>query len=174
MNFLLRFHPGVLFFLLVFPTFFWSFSVSGICFFLLWTGVYIGWIYSIGKTMNALMPDKIRPNIKYFNFYCTGSVTMLFIMVALTYFNSTLYKLEDPIRIGITVALTLFYFFLFFSMWMFAARMLESVTEGRLVYRSDSIRAFFYFWMFPIGVWYIQPAVKRVLDKYRSHPAVNP
>jgi hypothetical protein len=24
------------------------------------------------------------------------------------------------------------------------------------------------FWMFPIGVWYIQPAVKRVRDKYGS------
>ncbi|MGZ3814089.1 MAG: hypothetical protein ACXVB0_23960 [Mucilaginibacter sp.] len=49
-----------------------------------------------------------------------------------------------------------------------AARMLESMFEGELVNRSDALKAFFGLWFFPFGIWYIQPAVKRVLDKYDS------
>ena len=64
--------------------------------------------------------------------------------------------------------------FLFYFIWswlyisMFAARMLESVIEGELANKSDSLKGFFYFLFFPIGVWYIQSAVQRVLAKYKG------
>jgi hypothetical protein len=53
--------------------------------------------------------------------------------------------------------------------FMFAARMLESAIEGKIVNRSDSLKTFFYIWFFPIGIWYIQPAVKRVLIQQEIH-----
>jgi len=48
----------------------------------------------------------------------------------------------------------------------FAGKMLESVIEGEIVGNSDALKAIICFVIFPVGLWYIQPAIQRVLAKY--------
>ncbi len=132
--------------------------------------MYTGWVYHIGVTMHGLIPPSVRPKISYFKFNCLfiQFIALLFVFVTLiaTVFNISIPNLSDNIR-SITLGIYLGY-----SIWcwiyisMFAARMLESVIEGKLVNKSDSLKGFVCLLFFPYGVWYIQPAVQQVLRKY--------
>ncbi len=63
----------------------------------------------------------------------------------------------------LTLPVLLYLFFSFLYVFAFAARMLESMIEGEIVGISDSLKGLLCFWVFPFGVWQIQPAVQRVL-----------
>jgi hypothetical protein len=165
-NFLIRLKPWQLFLLFIVPYFFSSVTYLSIVTMPIWISAYIGWIYSIGVTMHALIPNKNKPNVTYFKYCCALlACTLIAIMVFSGLLGETNFMMKYPIDLFIIFPI---YIFLCFSVWMFAARMLESMIEGEMVNRSDALKAFFMFWMFPIGVWYIQPAVKRVLDKYNN------
>jgi len=134
---------------------------------LLFIGIYLGWIYSVGFVMHSLLPDKRKPGITYFKISCLF-IIVLFITLSFTggyTINQDNYK-EYGNSIWFLVPLILYTIWSMLYMFMFAAQMLESMIEGRLVLRSDSLKGFFGFWFFPFGVWYIQPAVQRVLDAY--------
>jgi phosphotransferase system glucose/maltose/N-acetylglucosamine-specific IIC component len=124
----------------------------------------MSWIYAIGVKMNALMPVKIRPGVMSFRIHC-----ILLVIVAVFMYNDLHYLVSltggHRYELVVIIAFTLIYFYLLFSVWMFASRMLESMVKGYFVNRSDALKSFFYFWIFFYGVWYIQPAVQRVLAK---------
>ncbi len=61
----------------------------------------------------------------------------------------------------------------FLYIFGFASSMLESVIEGKVVNMSDSIKGIICFWVFPFGVWQIQPAVHRVLKSRQQTTLVN-
>lgn len=168
MDLLLRFKPWHLFFLLLIPCLFsWFSTFAGI-----WDSVffvfYTGWAYTIGLKMNSLLPEAIRPGTKYFK-------RQYWLLVGITLFAYDILPFTQFFRYGygyntlFSAVFLLIFFYLLFSTWMFAARMLESMIEGEIVNRSDSLKAFFCFWFFPIGIFQIQPAVQRVLAKYESN-----
>ncbi len=164
MEFLLRLKSWQLFVLVFIPAMIpgdtlWG-SISAF-----WVVVYIGWIYAIGSSMNKLIPEKVRPQASYFKFSC------LFILIAV--FGILLtggYKInQDNIqdygyKAWILIPLSFYMMWSMLYVFAFAAKMLESVIEGQAVGLSDALKAFFGFWFFPIGLWYIQPAVQRVLQ----------
>lgn len=76
--------------------------------------------------------------------------------------NTTVYEV-------LLIALSIAYLYVMFSVFMFAARMLESNFQDGIANRRDSLKAFFCIWIFPLGVWYIQPAVQQVLAHYESN-----
>lgn len=170
MNFLLRLKSWQLFLLFIVPYNFLSFSVLGIGLFLLWISVYVGWIYSIGVAMHALIPSKNKPRIIFFKCYSLLATTLLLATFVSGHLGISNFIITYPFDLFVLFPIGLF---VNFSMWMFAARMLESVIQGENVNRSDALKTFFMFWFFPIGVWYIQPAVKRVLEKYNKDEVVE-
>lgn len=121
------------------------------------TMIYIGWIFSIGIVMHSLIDSPLKPKIIYFKISCLLISLLLpfgaYAPLQYSYFFSCA-------MIGVVIMLYLF---------MFAARMPESVVEGKIVNRSDSLRAFFYIWFFPIGIWYLQPLIKNVLMQHETN-----
>ena len=172
MKFLLRLKSWQLFLLFVLPYFLTSVPVVGIVFLLIWTVSYVGWIYAIGTTMYDLLPlEKNKLWINHFKYCCIlYGVAIIAIFMLSGLLGSTDFMNKYPIDLFIVLPVSIY---IAFSIYMFAARMLESMIEGRIVYRSDALRAFFYIWMFPLGVWYIQPAIRRVLDKYGNNVVKN-
>ncbi|MDP9080896.1 MAG: hypothetical protein M3O71_26045 [Bacteroidota bacterium] len=170
MDLLLRFKPWQLFVILLIPwVLSWFSSFTGIwdSLFLL---IYVGWAYAIGIKMNALIPENKRPGVKLFkiNFWLLVVFTVLVVNI-LVYTRAIM---DNNTIFSIVFAAVFIYLIL--SIWMFAARMLESMIEGYVVNRSDALKGFFCFWFFPFGIWYIQPAVQRVLAKYeQGNPEVN-
>lgn len=164
MDILLKLISWKIFLLLVLPMFFTFIPVFGVMLTVVWILAYIGWIYSIGVTMHSLLPDSVKPDVGYFKFNCLFNLVVFIVLLITGGYNSAdggnLNWLFTPVM-----------FYLFWSiiyMFGFAARMLESVIEGKVVGFSDSTKGFFCFWFFPWGVWIIQPAVKMVLEKYKK------
>ncbi|MCO5945719.1 hypothetical protein [Mucilaginibacter flavidus] len=170
MDFLLRLKHWQLFLLMTVPSYFTTFLDSAGIWNFVFFVFYIGWIYTIGMKMNSFLPSDIRPGTKLFKVHC-----LLLVGITLFAYNLSAYSQFSPFdSIYNAVFFTCFLLILIYlqlSIWMFAARMLESMIEGEIVNRSDSLKAFFCLWMFPIGVWYIQPAVQRVLAKYETPDA---
>lgn len=127
--------------------------------------IYIGWIYSIGIFMHTLL-DHPKPSAVYFKLSC---LLICCSYIVLFFTGDFTIDLDNYKQYGITICfwvpISLYMFWSILYVFMFSARMLESVLNGHLVYRSDSLKAFFAFWFFPIGVWYIQPVVNRIKDQ---------
>jgi hypothetical protein len=164
MDFLLKLSSWKLFLLLVLPCFFTFIPLLGMLLTALWIVIYMGWIYSIGVSMHNLIPKRIKPEIGYFKFNCIFNIVVFIAILITGGYNSETAGDFNLVFIPIT----------FYAIWSliyvfsFAARMLESVIEGEIVGISDSIKGLFCFWFFPFGVWHIQPAVERVLEKYKN------
>jgi hypothetical protein len=104
--------------------------------------------------MNSFVPQNIRPTVKYFQF---SFVFLTVIMIGL--------NLDSSVRIPawLEIPLMLYWFWSAFYIFMFAARMLKSVTEGELVNRSDSFGTFLYLIFIPWGMWSIQKQIHLIL-----------
>ncbi len=120
--------------------------------------IYVGWIFSIGYTMHSFIKLQSKPKIIYFKMSC---LTFLTILMA---FHLPLNSINEYL-FGALFVMGIASMLYSFS---FAARMLESAIEGEIVNRSDSLKALFYIWFFPIGIWYLHPAIKQVLAKQDS------
>jgi|GEM_PF-1257019 len=173
MNFLLRLKSWQLFLLMILPSLLvqMDFLMNNlICLNLISIfpgAVFIGWIYSVGVSMHTLLPQNLKPSIIYFRI--SFLVILLEIIFAGFYgtltINQNIYE-RFISNLWILIPIMLYLFWSFLYVFMFSARMLESAIEGELVNRSDSLKVFFGFWFYPIGIWYIQPAVQRVLNKH--------
>jgi len=164
MKFLLYLKSWQLFIIFIIGLIFYGDSSYGMYAGLLCWVVYIGWLYHISVAMYEIMPIQYRPGIKYFKLSCLFILMMLAIgIIAPVYSlfpqNSIVGEIIDII-VGCYIAWSWLY------ITLFTARLVESSIQGKLVYRSDSLKAFIYLFVFPLGVWYIQPAVQRVLKHY--------
>jgi hypothetical protein len=132
--------------------------------------IYTGWVYHIGVSTYELVPDRSKPGSKYFKFSCVFIPLVIILMVALQIGEDILNIHFKPV-ISYNVILLIFPIYVLWS-WvyisMYAARMLESVIEGKLLYKSDAMKGFVCFFVFPIGVWYIQPAIQKILNENKT------
>jgi hypothetical protein len=87
------------------------------------------------------------------------------ILVCVSYVIMIGLNLDSSVRIPawLEIPLMLYWFWSAFYIFMFAARMLKSVTEGELVNRSDSFGTFLYLIFIPWGMWSIQKQIHLIL-----------
>jgi len=164
MKLLLRLKSWQLFILIVIPLLFQPTNLVFEIIVLFGYGVYLSWIFAIGSTMHALLLAKLKPKIIYFKISCLSTAV---IILPTCFYNP--FAFLDPFAGGIKACVFwVFFAFVITSMFYsfgFAARMLQSRIDGEIANRSDSFRSFCYIWFFPIGIWYIQPMVKRALQE---------
>lgn len=124
--------------------------------------LYLSWVYSIGKTMHSLLSKQMRVNASYFKAcYIIGIISLLLFTVLFSFNKLNFDNMGDSLFIVI-IPLILIQLYMF----SFSARMLESMIQGELVGLSDSLKAFFSIWFFPLGLWEIQASVQRVLCQH--------
>jgi hypothetical protein len=124
--------------------------------------IYITWMYLIGVICSKLSRNFMQLNMKLPGI-CYISLLILFILS-----NTNLPKMmENLIPSGLnttlTIAFGLWFAFNLFYLFCFSSKPLMSVIEGK---ESSSNQYFGYFISFmypPIGVWYIQPKVNKLL-----------
>ena len=156
MNFLLRLKSWQLFVITVIPLLFPPVNAFGIIATIIGYTIYIAWVFSIGYAMNALIPDKSKPDVIFFK------VNSIFMAIAILFGIYFSYYGVNQYLGCVFIAVILLSFFYCIS---FAGRMLESMIKGEMVNFSDSLKTIKYIWVFPLGIWYLQPAIKRVLEK---------
>ncbi len=163
MTLLLHLKPWQLFLTLVLLMILSSLPYIGIVASVIWVVGYFGWIYAIGTKMHRLIPAKTKPAINVFK---VTSACTVFLFMAGGFINEN--TLAIPVWLDIVI--TILPFICFFYSVGFASQMLESMIEGEIVSFGGSVKCFILMWIFPIGIWFVQPAVQRVLAKYQDAP----
>lgn len=159
MRFLLKLKSWQLFVLIVIPAFIPNSLIIYTKVLYLSLFVSFAWIYLVGTTMHSLIPAAVKPNVKYFRLY------FLLIIIALILFRIAQLS-SDSSTTWLFAAGVIIYVIGFTCACGFAGKMLESIIEGEIVNNSDALKAIICFIIFPVGLWYIQSAVQRVLAKY--------
>jgi hypothetical protein len=134
---------------------------AGVVFMIIW----FGWVYSVAMAMYKLIPKKDKPGITYFKFSSVFATVYIFIVLCYGGYSITPDSFDQYGNV-VWVLTTLHFYLIFALMYIlyFAAKVLQYAIAGKPL--GFSPKLFFGFWLFPIGIWYIQPAVQKVLDKY--------
>jgi len=122
--------------------------------------LYLGWVYTIGNAMHNRLPNQLKPTIRHFNVCCLILLVLILSPYVLYLFLVSYVETYYILILVMCGVSSLIYTI------SFSARMLESMIEGELVGFDASVKAFLMILMYPFGIWNIQPAVQRVLNKY--------
>lgn len=139
----------------------WMFTVLPIAM-LVFLAVFMAWFWSLGINLNRKVPDEIRPSPRFFRFGMTySSVYMLFLLsfVVLTASDSGSHRL-----FALIVPFHLFAMACIFYALYFIAKNFVMAERKQTVGFYDFAEPFFLIWMYPIGVWFIQPRVNRMFQ----------
>ena len=166
MKILLKLKHWQLFLILFIPALFPTNILIGRIFQLVWFGIFALWIYTIGTTAYQKLPAGHKVQIKYFRF--SFLFVILWVAVVSLFFDGA-YNINQGNYQEFGNALWLILPLHFYTMWSifyifyFAAKMLVSSIEGKVVGFSKAFGYFFAFWFFPIGIWFIQPKAQRLI-----------
>ena len=120
--------------------------------------IFFIWIWSISVTLGskAKLEEKLNP-IPFKICFSIIIVNTIASVAFIIYFVS-IANYVMPILALITMALIIYCL-------LFTARSLKSIELGKVVSMSDSVGDFFLLFIFPVGVWFIQPRVNNVWSK---------
>lgn len=125
--------------------------------------VVFAWLYSIGKWANQHLPQDQQKNLVLFTlgFVVPIIYTLLLILIYLPTLNpdsrpqppSWMFPLHMLSLAGI-----------FYGIW-FSARQCMALQRGHDADFLIFSNTFFLMWMFPLGIWIIQPGVNQLFNK---------
>ena len=157
------------FFLLVIPMLFTSNSIWSRIIISIWFSMYIGYIYSIGVTINILLSEKIKQKTAYFKISCFLLVISVWIILVLFggyYIDQNNYgDYGDKIFLIIPFHLYLLWSILYVV--YFTSQTLIFAINGNIANDSGLLKVVFALYFLPIGIWFIQPIMKNFLYKAR-------
>lgn len=132
------------------------------------------WHWSVATGLQSYLHPETKLRVKRFKFFFFVPLVylgafMLFGAIMATQVQSM--ENNEPQDIAWAIPLFILVFLMhFFSMFCiiytlyFIAKTLKSVELQREAHFSDYIGEFFLIWFFPVGVWFIQPRVNRIIQ----------
>lgn len=133
----------------------------------LFAALILCWFYSLGVKLCKRLPEAIKMNL-------TGFKVSLFISVACKLFVAVyMYSLLPKILAGgelhattfaVLIPLQLIATFCAFYCFYFIAKALKTVELQQTVTFNDYALEFFGIWIFPVGIWFIQPKINKLFD----------
>lgn len=138
----------------------------------LYIGFYFGWFWSIGIGLQKYIPIDIKMKINKFKifFFCP----QIYILFLLTLIGIAFYGISsDNNAIGgfvgkmifLVIPLHLFSIFCNFYLLYFVAKTIKTAELKRAVTFAEFVGEFFMIWFFPIGIWFIQPRINKILTE---------
>ncbi|ASS47891.1 MAG: hypothetical protein A3D31_01660 [Candidatus Fluviicola riflensis] len=132
------------------------------------------WQWSVGTGLQAYLHPDTRLRVKRFKifFFIPWIYMGAFLLVA-TIISTQIRSSNGDESSGLAWAIPLFilaFLMHFFSIFCiiytlyFVAKTLKSVELQREAHFSDYIGEFFLIWFFPVGVWFIQPRINRIVQ----------
>jgi hypothetical protein len=128
--------------------------------------VTLSWLWSLGMGINKVIHTGIRPKSKFFRFgiVFTGVYMFLFTAIFLASWNS------DEIS-GTTSLIVPLHFLamycMFYSIHFVAKNIVTYELQEEVEFESYS-GPFFFLWLYPIGIWLIQPRINRIYHATKS------
>jgi len=146
--------------------------------------VYYGWLWSVGVGLQEKLPQDLKMNVKFFKWAIIFPlIYMVLIFGGLGLALGTgLDDIEQNLgslnsAFVIIVPIHLFSVFCSFYQLYFVSKTIKTVEKQRPVSFGEYIREFFLIWLYPIGIWFIQPKVNELAqadylggeDDYTQH-----
>ncbi len=138
---------------------------------LLYIGVLFGWLWSVGVFLSKKLPaDAPMPSGLFKGAVIIPTLYIIFIcwFVAKLMWGDEMSELfiQENLAVILTAHFTsmlCIFFILYFN-----AKALKSVELQRPALLGDYIGEFFLFWFFPIGLWFLQPRINKVLEEQNT------
>lgn len=125
---------------------------------LLFMALFIGWLYILGTSLYTKLPPNDKMNIKFFKF------NIHFVIVYSLVFMANTTTLDGLINFGVLFIFHLYSIYCMFYGLYFVSKALVSIEKQQEAVLGDFLGTFFMFWFFPIGIWAIQPKVKKIFS----------
>ena len=131
---------------------------------LLFIGVLFGWFWSIVTGLQSKIPEEVEMNVK--GFRITFFAPLAYIIFFLGFFFYAFQGGDfNPNMIILIIPLHLFSIGCMIYNLYFVAKTIKTVELQREVSFGDFAGEFVLIWMYPIGIWIIQPKINR-MTKY--------
>jgi hypothetical protein len=125
------------------------------------------WFYSLGSSLYKKLPQTVKMNLTGFKILLfLSAVYKVFASVYLLFLFSRI-SAGGEINLKILAYLSPLYLLsacCTFYCFYFIAKALKTVEQQKPVTFGDFKTEFFMVWIFPIGIWFIQPRVNRLFD----------
>ncbi len=141
---------------------------------LLSASVQFGWFWNVLTKLSKLIPNEVRMPIKrmkLFFFIPLVYFCILPLFIGFVIHNTTHDNLHPGTLINVVIAGIFIFFLHLFSMFCifhtiyFVAKTIRSAEIQRNATFSDFTGDFFLIWFFPIGVWFIQPRINKLIQE---------
>ena len=122
-----------------------------------------GWMYAIGIGLQRRLPESLQSPQTTFRihfayvFFCIALIGLIML------FREELNRNQS--LSAVVVLLILYYFVAAFVVMRFAAKSLASLELQRIAAAADYAGYMMLMWLFPVGVWFIQPKLNRIVDQ---------
>jgi len=135
--------------------------------------VFFGWYWAVAVGLQEKVPETVSMKIKKFKVFFFIPIVYMFIfvgflsvaMVGLLNGNPEPNMAIVAGLFAIIVPLHLFSMFCLFYCLYFVAKTIKTVELQRDVNFGDFVGEFFLIWFFPIGIWFIQPMINRMIEE---------
>lgn len=130
-------------------------------------GVLCSWLYSIGVGLDSKIPRELKLNLGRFKMSLL--VPMLYLLFLSIFMGTMMNDMiqsdgqpDSPI-FGLIIPLHLFAMFCLFYCLYFVAKTLKTAELQKNVEFGDFAAEFFLIWCYPIGIWFIQPKLNKLM-----------
>lgn len=133
---------------------------------------YFGWLWAIGQEFQKMLPGDLKFSLVPFKIFLLFPVIyVLFLFFMIDFF---VINMEDELEPSLSIfymiiPLHLFTMFCIFYCIYFAARTFKATELQRPVTFPDFVGEFFMIWIFPLGIWFIQPRINDLIAKKQGN-----
>lgn len=122
------------------------------------------WIWIVATGLQDKVPEDIKLKVNKFKVFFI--IPMVYFVLYMTLFFPSIMNFDvEPTLFLIIMPLHFFAMFCMLYCLYFAAKTIRTVELKRIVHSSDYIGEFFLIWLFPIGVWFIQPRINKIVKQ---------
>lgn len=131
------------------------------------------WMYTMSTELQKYQSPMTRAfKVRRFKtFFIFPIVYMIFLSIFIGYIVHSITSRTEPNFIFIALAGILVFFLHLLSIFAiiytmyFTAKTITSVEMKKETHFSDYIGDFFLIWFFPVGIWFLQPRINRLLEE---------
>ena len=124
--------------------------------------VFFGWLYSAGVGLNRIIPNEIK--LKVTRFKISLSIPVLFIIMISYWLYNRVNGNPIPLNFELIFSFQILSLFCMFYCLYFVARTIKTAESQKKVSFTELVGLFFLIWFFPIGIWFVQPRINRLIE----------
>jgi len=139
---------------------------------IIFMAVFFGWFWSVAIGLQKKVPENVTMKVKKFKilFFFPLAYILIFMTWFLVVMSGLLSTNPEP-NFGLiggffAIILPLHFFSMFciFYSLYFVAKTIKTVELQREVKFGDFVGEFFLIWLYPIGIWIIQPKINKMIE----------